>query len=214
VILLALVAVGFIASLLAGGRLERLGEVRFRHSFLILTALLIQILIFSPWWEATVGRPVLSSGLYVASMLLLGIACWINRHVPGILLLGLGLLLNAAPIVANGGHMPTSLEAMRAAGVIAPDATFDSIRANNSSLIDENTRLWFLGDVMAIPAGVPLANIFSIGDVVIGVGALVFLWITMRRSGAITPIDMIDHDQAPSPTSSTDEAPPKTNKPE
>jgi hypothetical protein len=35
------------------------------------------------------------------------------------------------------------------------------------------TRLWFLGDVFAIPAGWPLANVFSVGDVLILLGAAV-----------------------------------------
>jgi hypothetical protein len=34
-------------------------------------------------------------------------------------------------------------------------------------------RLAFLGDVFAIPRGWPLANVFSVGDVLIAVGAVV-----------------------------------------
>lgn len=210
-ILLALVAIGFVASLLMGGRVERLAAVRFRHSYLILAALLVQVLIFGRWWQANVEPPMLSSAFYITSMLLLSIACWVNRHVPGILLLGLGLLLNATVILANGGHMPTSLEAMRAAGVIASDATFDSIRANNSSLIGENTPLWFLGDIMAVPARVPLANVFSIGDVIIGLGALAFLWLTMRQPGSTAPSDL---ESAPLVASPPDEIAQKGNKPD
>jgi hypothetical protein len=38
-----------------------------------------------------------------------------------------------------------------------------------------------LTDVFAIPAGVPLANVFSIGDVLIGVGIAVVIAAAMRR---------------------------------
>jgi len=200
VILLAILALGLVVSLLTGGRIERLANVHFRYSYLILIALWVQILIFSRWWQSTIGHPVVSSGLYIASMLLLAITCWLNRHVPGIVLLGIGLLLNSAVIVANGGYMPTSLQALRTAGIIAPDATLDAARATNSSLIDENTLLWFLGDIMAIPSRIPLANIFSIGDVVIGLGAIRFLFANMRGASPAEP-----NDSPTTPSPATDE---------
>ncbi len=41
----------------------------------------------------------------------------------------------------------------------------------NSTLIHAGTALPFLGDVFALPRPIPLANVFSVGDVLIGVGA-------------------------------------------
>jgi hypothetical protein len=35
----------------------------------------------------------------------------------------------------------------------------------------ENPRLPWLGDVFAVPEGFPLANVFSIGDIIMAVGA-------------------------------------------
>ena len=40
---------------------------------------------------------------------------------------------------------------------------------NNSGILAHPQLAW-LGDVLAVPAGVPLANVFSIGDVLILVG--------------------------------------------
>jgi MFS family permease len=36
-------------------------------------------------------------------------------------------------------------------------------------------KLWFLGDVFALPAGFPMANVFSVGDVLIVVGAFILV---------------------------------------
>ena len=36
-------------------------------------------------------------------------------------------------------------------------------------------RLWFLGDVFALPARLPLANVFSVGDLLIGLGMIAFI---------------------------------------
>lgn len=38
-----------------------------------------------------------------------------------------------------------------------------------------------LTDIFAIPAGLPLANVFSIGDVLIGIGIAAVLALAMRR---------------------------------
>ena len=46
----------------------------------------------------------------------------------------------------------------------------------------EHARLWFLGDVFAIPASWPLANVFSVGDVLIALGAAWAILATARRS--------------------------------
>ena len=181
-ILLALLVVAFFLSLLLGGRVEHLAQVKFRHSYLILLALVLQVLVFSTWWQERVARAFLTDTLYMLSMLLLVLAIWLNRRVAGITLLGSGLLLNTVAILVNGGHMPTSLWALRTAGIVDPQATFESIRATNSSLIDGNTPLWFLGDVFAIPKQIPLANIFSVGDVLIEIGGIWFIYANMRPS--------------------------------
>ena len=54
-ILLLLVLIALSISLLFGGRLQSLGRVRVRYSYLILIALGIQIVAFSSWWAALPG---------------------------------------------------------------------------------------------------------------------------------------------------------------
>jgi len=90
-----------------------------------------------------------------------------NRRLPGMALVGLGAAGNLLAIGANGGVMPASPTALAAAGMPADPPGF----ANSAALADP--RLAFLGDVFAIPAGWPLANVFSAGDVLIAVGAVV-----------------------------------------
>jgi len=182
-ILLALLIPALVISLLTGGRITRLAEVHLRHSYLIPLALGIQVMIFSAWWHRQVGASLLSDALYILSLALTAVFCALNWRVPGVLALGLGLMLNAAVILANGGHMPASLQALRIAGIVDSREAFEAMRITNSSLIDATTPLWFLGDVFAVPKQAPLANVFSIGDVLIGVGACWFLWANMRVPG-------------------------------
>jgi hypothetical protein len=179
VILLACVALALVVSLLLGGKLANLGRVQLRLSYVFPLALFLQVLIFSPGWQAHLG-PTWGAALYALSILILLPAVWLNRRVAGIALLGLGLALNALVILANGGRMPASLDALRSAGIVAPNATFEAIRVTNSSLVGNDTPLWFLGDIFAIPASWPLANVFSVGDVLIGAGAIWFVFAHTR----------------------------------
>jgi hypothetical protein len=180
VILLIFLLVALVVALLTGGRLTHLAETPIRLGYLILVALWLQIMIFSTWWQAGAVRAGYTGPLYILSLAILLWAVWLNRHVPGILVIGAGLLLNALVIVANGGAMPASLDALKAAGILQPDATFESLRVTNSSLIQEGTPLWFLGDIFAVPGYIPLANVFSAGDIVIGVGGFYFLLANSR----------------------------------
>ncbi len=109
--------------------------------------------------------------VHVASYAVLGTFLWLNRHLPGMALLAAGFACNAVAIVANGGLMPASEEALRAAGrwALMQEA---GLAHNNSTVIGPQTKLWFLGDVFALPQGLPLANVFSVGDVLLALGAL------------------------------------------
>ncbi len=91
-----------------------------------------------------------------------------NSHVPGVPILALGGALNLAAIVANGGVMPAAPAAMRIAGLE------DRPGFENSAVV-EDARLLPLGDVFAIPEAVPFSNVFSIGDVVLVLGAFVLM---------------------------------------
>lgn len=175
VILLFLVLVALGISLLFGGRLKLLGHVHVRHSYLILIALGIQIVAFSSWWATLPLWPWLKPLLYALSLALLVLTVWLNRSVAGFPLLGVGLLLNTAVILANGGHMPASLQALQAAGIATSQAAFEAGRTANSSVMGNSSPLWFLGDIFWVPQSLPLANVFSIGDVFIALGAMWFV---------------------------------------
>ena len=146
---------------LAGGRIGRLAEVRLRWAPLLFAALALQmvILVVVPGWNDVLLRAV-----HLGTYGMLFTFLWVNRRIPGIWIVGVGGALNLIAIAANAGVMPAGPAAVRSAG-IAPNAD----EFTNSGLLD-HPRLLFLGDIWAIPRGWPLANVFSIGDVVIAIG--------------------------------------------
>jgi MFS family permease len=150
---------------LAGGRLSALADLRFRHVWLVATALAIQVLVIS---IVPAGGGWTHEALHIVSYLLGGAFVIANRHVPFLWLAGGGGLLNFTAIAANGGVMPASADALRTAG-LHPEAGF----VNSGALPD--SRLAFLGDIFAVPADWPLSNVFSVGDICLLLGLLLLL---------------------------------------
>lgn len=161
-----LVLVAILSVPLTGGRLSALADVRIRRAWMLFVALGVQILIIEivPHWDGA-----FLAFVHVVSYLLAGGFVVSNWRVPGLVLIGAGGMANFAVIAANGGVMPATEAAQRTAGRAAEAGAFE-----NSAVLDA-PRLWFLGDIFAIPAGWPFANVFSIGDVLIVVGVFVAL---------------------------------------
>lgn len=164
---------------MAGGNLWRLADVRLRGQWLVGVALAAQVIFIAilPGRLEGIHAPV-----HVLTYGLAGAFVWANRAIPGIWLMGLGGAANFAAIAANGGVMPASSQALADAGLAADKGeTF----ANSAAV--EGARLGPLGDVFAIPASWPLSNVFSIGDLVIGIGLLVSLHV-LCRSRLVWPV--------------------------
>ena len=151
---------------LARGRLGALAELELRRPWLVLAAIAIQVAIISvvPGDVGPLGEP-----LHLLSYLLLGLFAWSNRRVAGVPVIALGGFLNVVAITANGGVMPADPDALAAAG-----KTVEAGEFINSAAVDE-PRLAFLGDVIATPGSLPVSNVYSIGDVLILLGAFVLV---------------------------------------
>ncbi len=168
---------------LLGGSVSRLAELRIRAWWLFLAAFGIQVVAFPfaflPW---SVDERV-ASALWLVSYGFLVVGAALNRHIRGVAVVALGMGLNVAAIVANGGTMPVLPEAMRAAGG-------NHVRNANSSAETDPALAWLV-DRWAAPEWVPLANVFSVGDVVIALGTVVLVVSAMgagvRRRPAVAP---------------------------
>ncbi|MEX0869587.1 MAG: DUF5317 domain-containing protein [Nitriliruptoraceae bacterium] len=155
---------------LTGGRLSRLGNLEIRWISAILTALALQIWVTTIPTAAAVGTTV-----HFVSYALGIWFIYANRRIPGLLVTSSGGAMNLAAITANGGVMPASPGALELAGMSHTGEHFV-----NSGAV-EGARLAWLGDVFAIPAAWPLANVFSIGDVVLVVGVGVLMHRVARQ---------------------------------
>lgn len=175
-LLLYSIAVGLILGRLLGGRVRNLENVRFAWWGLALAGLAVQLVLFAAPVASRVGDA--GPPIYVISTLAVMAALLRNLRLPGFAIIAVGATSNLVAVLANGGAMPSAPEAWLALNGVAalPVSHF-----SNSVLIGPDTLFPFLGDVFVWPRPLPLANVFSIGDAIIAVGAVVFLVAAMRQ---------------------------------
>lgn len=148
-----------------------LADIRVKFGWFIILAVLLQRIPFALSTPSSFVE--LKKGLLVLSYMLLLWALAHNFRLWSVRILALGTVLNFAAIVANGGLMPVSPEARLQAGMpdLGPSGLGMVLPEGTGILLSvDQTNLWFLSDTIPISA----IGVFSPGDVVIGVGLLIF----------------------------------------
>jgi len=126
------------------------------------------------WIAPEVAAPLAKT----AVVILVGYGLWQNRHLRTIWLAAFGLALNTLVMVANGGQMPVSADALKAAGLE------DFLRFMQTSsdavhnLVGPDTKLWFLSDVIPLPW---FKKVISPGDAFLLMAVLFFFVETTQR---------------------------------
>jgi hypothetical protein len=195
-ILLVAFCVIIVATLLRGGEVSRLGSVWLRHGWIAIVAFGLQaIVIYFPLRMAGgLGSP--HTWLLLGSYVLLFIGIALNRHLPGLMVVGLGMFLNLTVMVANGGFMPVAPEALSAAGLghlaLGTESGSRLLATKDILLAREDTVLWFLSDIFVVPPSLPLPSIFSLGDIVVVLGVFWFFQAAMvPRSKTTIPVAVV-----------------------
>jgi hypothetical protein len=174
-VFLALCAVAILVAVpLTGGSMSRVVALPFRGVRWLIGGLLLQVLVISvlTW----LPHAVAVAG-HLASYAMLGWAVWLNRRLPGVLLIAAGAASNGITIALNGGTLPASPAALRAAGIPVRDGF------ENSGIVAHPHLAW-LGDIMVTPSWLPMRNMLSVGDLLLLVGAAVLVMVAAHRRPA------------------------------
>lgn len=172
------VLIGLVAGLLVRGSLARLATLEFRWGRLAVLGLLLQVVLFADPVSTAVGD--LGVPLYLLSMVLVLAAIVANRRITGLPIVAAGAALNLLVIVANGGYMPASADAYAAGGLEVPEGY------SNTRLVAQPV-LAPLGDVIGLPAWLPMSNVISVGDLLIAFGTSAAIVVAMRRGSPGQP---------------------------
>ena len=168
-----LVLVGVLVAWLLGANLKRLRLVRLRASWVVFAALGVQILLFTSASRA-LHLPVSESTAHTATYVGLLAFVVANIRLPGFAIAATGCALNSIVIAANGGRMPVSLASWTATGKAASELTAHG--SYNNVVLASDAHLSWLGDVFALPRTFPLANSLSVGDLLLLIGVITFVF--------------------------------------
>ena len=169
------VAAALLVGILAGGRIERLTAVKVAWWQAAPVALGLQLL-------AIYGLPGLDRAALVAvlvgSQLALLVVALRNWRTFGVAVAGLGVAMNLAVMVANGGLMPISPETVAASGRAGSWRIGDGSPGTHLALSKDvivplaETRLELLADRFHARMPGRLDVVFSLGDVVLLLGVM------------------------------------------
>ena len=165
------VAAAVLVALALGGRLGALAAIQLRAAWLFYVAIGLQLVAFPPAFFHFETDDGLASAIWLGSYACLLVAAAANLRLRGVWIVLAGMVSNLVAVVANGGVMPALPEAAHGAGMV------DEVKYN--SVQNADPHLSWLVDRWAAPDWVPLANVFSVGDVVLAVGAFVLILAAM-----------------------------------
>lgn len=182
-ILLAALAAGLLTGLVwARWHKQPYRAPELNHLWLVFVAFLPQ---FTAFYLPVSGQSISGFLLPLSQALLLAFA-WLNRRLPGMMILLIGTALNFTVIAANRGFMPISPQT---AGHLVSQTVLENIQPGDRFgtkdilLLPEDTRFEWLADRFLPPAWSAYQVAFSLGDVFIAIGAF---WILARPTNHLS----------------------------
>jgi hypothetical protein len=181
------VSLSLFAGLLFGGKLGRLGNVRVAWWWVGLVAFTAQMVAVYGAGRADDGVAI---PLILGSHAALVLVALLNNRLPGARVLLVGLAMNLACMLANGGLMPVAPETLAMAGrveewKIGAGTTGTRVQGSKDVILPvDQTQLALLSD--RYWTGLPgrLGILFSLGDVLLVVGVSTFVFATMTKESS------------------------------
>jgi hypothetical protein len=151
---------------------------------------------YLPVTRSRMSLPVVVACLITSQIGLL-LFCLLNRQLPGIPILAAGLCLNLLAISANGGLMPISTAT---AAHLIPEQVLSnlnigsrfSLSSKDILLRPETVIFPWLSDRFVPPDWFPYQFAFSLGDVMIGIGAFLLLALPTSLKNSAVLIRKVD----------------------
>lgn len=169
------VGTSIVVGKLRGGSFSNIKDASIEKWYLFVSAFAVE---FAAVFMASKGIAFFSKNiLYIHSLsyLLLFIGIFFNRSTLAFKIVFIGVFLNFLVIMANGGQMPVSGEAMANIGLIDNMHAIRDGKIITHTLINNHTVFKYLGDILVLGKPYPRPKIFSIGDVLLALGIFIYI---------------------------------------
>ena len=183
---------GLLVGLIAKGSLRYVLRKRFRGLWLVFVSVACEFFVSSGGMTRLLVKPSWAQDLVwladgttalvffaVLQYSTLVVFLLLNFPKPGLRIVLVGSLCNAAVILANGGRMPIGSALYSAFGQNAVDRVAS---APQYLYAPDGAPLLFLGDIL--PVRFPVSYMVSLGDLFISLGVFLFAWYLVRRPRA------------------------------
>lgn len=166
-------AAGIIIGLIRRGKLSNVSKLQLVHLWLIFLSVILEASL-----NILLKNDIVITQFFVFLWIcvqysLLFLFIWFNRHFSYVWLIGLGTFLNAVVILLNGGSMPLADISPYIGASETPSQYLLDGKLLTYHFINENTKLWFLGDIIWVPS--PFRAFASIGDIFLYGGVLLLI---------------------------------------
>lgn len=179
--LLDVLIISLVIAFLRGGKLGNLAKINFNNIALIIIPFIIQYVLVVGGERGVDFFARWGAYLHIISYSILLTGIWYNRHIEGIGIFGAGIMLNFLVILANKGQMPVSLLALERVGMQDMLPLLERQSYVIHSIMSPESKLKFLADVIPLPPPYPKPRVLSIGDLIMAVGAFLFVQNYMVR---------------------------------
>jgi hypothetical protein len=169
-ILLSFIAAGLLMRLALGNPMQGLATVRLKGESILLIMLVGQLALPALHLRGAPARVAFL--VWAATFPVMILVCWVNRHEPGIPLVGSGLFLNMVVVYANGGmpvHPAAVAMAQHGAVVSIPAGDFVHVAATGGILLP------WLADILPATGPSWIRLVASPGDCLLAAGIAAYI---------------------------------------
>jgi hypothetical protein len=166
--------IAVILGYLLKGSLKNIDAAKVKGLYFVSSAIILEFIIIKLLKNSYLTIGALTYVLDLIMYILLLTFVYLNRSNKWIMIVGIGIILNAVVIFSNGGAMPVDVQAVKALG-------FTGEISSQGLYVEmqEATRFAFLGDIL--PMKYPKPGVASIGDFVEVIGLALYIITEMKN---------------------------------
>lgn len=166
------------------GKIRNLGKLHIRGWYLFIIGFILEVISLTivANTKGRVSRFIIDYfaiiHTFVFLMVIIGLV--LNIRERWIWLTLIGTIMNFIPVLANDGRMPVSTKGLINSHLYEQINLLKDNKILTHIIVDENTRFYYLSDIIPIPKPYPLPKVISFGDILIGISIFLLIQYYMK----------------------------------